>query len=310
MRLSGDTENVGRRRLLLIGAVTALMVAAVAIASLLDVFTGAADAPSPAAGNEVPAIADPPLVRIAAAGDTGTGDANERAVAGQMSKQARKNGRYDGLLLLGDLVYDDGDAALVDQAVTQPFADLLDQGTTLVPVLGNHDYQRGDQSTIMAALGHDRTWYVERIGPVRIIVLDTERMGDPQQTKWLRKTLATAQERGTWTLVAMHKPAYSAGQHGSDKNVQAQWAPLFAKYGVPLVLAGHDHDYQRSKPIDGVTYVVSGAGAKVRPTGRADFTAVSASTRHYLDLLVYQQRILVRVIDQSGALVDTFSISH
>jgi hypothetical protein len=227
-----------------------------------------------------------------------------------MTTQADRNGPYDGLLLLGDLVYADGDAELVDEAVTQPFADLLDNGTVLVPVLGNHDYRSNEQADIMAALGHERSWYVQRVGPVRIIVLDTERTNDPQQTQWLRKTLATRVEPGTWTIVATHRPAYSAGQPGSDENVQAQWAPLFAEYDVPLVISGHDHDYQRSKPIDGVTYLVSGAGADVRPTGRADFTAVSASTRHYLDMVVYKQRILVRAIDQSGSLVDSFTISQ
>jgi hypothetical protein len=301
---------VQKRRLLLIGAVTTLVVAALTIAFLLGTVTRSAEAPSPAASTEAPAIADPPLARIAVAGDTGTGDATARATAKQMTTQADRTGPYDGLLLLGDLVYADGDAELVDEAVTQPFADLLDDGTVLVPVLGNHDYRSNEQADIMAVLGHERSWYVQRIGPVRIIVLDTERTEDPQQTKWLRKTLATRVGPGTWTIVATHRPAYSAGQHGSDENVQAQWAPLFAEYDVPLVISGHDHDYQRSKPIDGVTYLVSGAGAKVRPTGRADFTAVSASTRHYLDMVVYEQRILVRAIDQSGALVDTFTISQ
>lgn len=299
-----------KRRLLLIGAAAALTVVALTIAFRLGAFTRSGEAQSPAAGNEAPAIADPPSARIAVAGDTGTGDATARATAEQMTRQADRNGPYDALLLLGDLVYADGDAELVDETVTEPFADLLDNGTVLVPVLGNHDYRSKEQADIMAALGHERSWYVQRIGPVRIIVLDTERTDDPQQTQWLRKTLATHVEPGTWTIVATHRPAYSAGQHGSDENVQAQWAPLFAEYDVPLVISGHDHDYQRSKPIDGVTYLVSGAGANVRPTGRADFTAVSASTRHYLDIVVYEQRIFVRAIDQSGSLVDTFTISQ
>jgi predicted phosphodiesterase len=301
---------VQKRPLLLIGAVAALMIAALTIAFMLGTSTRSVEARAPAVGNEAPAIADPPLARVAVAGDTGTGGASERATAEQMTRQANRAGPYDALLLLGDLVYEDGNAELVEETVTQPFADLLNNGTVLVPVLGNHDYQSDEQADIMAALGHERTWYVQRIGPVRIIVLDTERTDDPKQTQWLRKTLATREEPGTWTVVATHKPAYSAGQHGSDENVQAQWAPLFAEYDVPLVISGHDHDYQRSKPIDGVTYLVSGAGAKVRPTGHAEFTAVSASTLHYLDILVHKQRILVRAIDQSGALVDTFTISH
>jgi hypothetical protein len=299
---------VQKRRLLLTGTVGALTFAALTIASPPDTFTGSVEAPPPAADSEAPAVADLPLARIAAAGDTGTGAATERATAEQMTRQANRNGPYDALVLLGDLVYADGDAGLVDEAVTQPFADLLDDGTVLVPVLGNHDYRSNEQADILATLGYERTWYVQRIGPVRIIVLDTERTEDPQQTQWLHKTLATRVEPGTWTIVATHRPAYSAGLHGSDGDVQTRWAPLFAEYDVPLVISGHDHDYQRSKPIDGVTYVVSGAGADARPTGRADFTAVSASTRHYLDMVVYEQRLLVRAIDQSGALVDTFTI--
>jgi len=69
-----------------------------------------------------------------------------------------------------------------------------------------------------------------------------------------------------------------------------------------------DHDYQRSKPINGVTYVVSGAGAKLRPTGHEDFTAVSASTLHFVDMLVYSDRIVLRAIDQDGTLVDMFTL--
>jgi hypothetical protein len=55
---------------------------------------------------------------------------------------------------------------------------------------------------------------------------------------------------------------------------------------VQLVLAGHDHDYQRSEPIGAVTYVVSGGAAKLRPANRAEFTEVAWSTHHFVDLLI------------------------
>jgi hypothetical protein len=160
----------------------------------------------------------------------------------------------------------------------------------------------------MTELGRKRSWYVERVGPVRIVVLDSERADDPGQRSWLEKVLTEPQPPGTWTIAAMHHPAYSAGQHGSTPEVQENWVPLFTEHHVPLVLAGHDHDYQRSVPLDGVTYVVSGGGAKLRPTGREDFTAVSQSVRHYLELLAYRDRLVGRAIDQSGALVDEFTI--
>ena len=286
----------------------AVLVAAVGVAYAVGRPSSEEPVPSEVAGERVPPVRDDPLVRLAVAGDTGTGDAAEAATVDEMLDQTRGQAPYDGLVLLGDLVYEDGDVDEVDTAVTEPFAPLTAQGTELVPVLGNHDYESGEQAEILAALGRETPWYVARIGPVRIVVLDSEHADDPEQRSWLEQVLAAPQPPGTWTIAAMHHPAYSAGQHGSTADVQENWVPLFARYDVPLVLAGHDHDYQRSVPLDGVTYVVSGGGAKVRPTGREDFTAVSASVLHYLDLLVYPHQIVGRAIDQSGELVDQFTI--
>jgi 3',5'-cyclic AMP phosphodiesterase CpdA len=218
---------------------------------------------------------------------------------------------FDALLLLGDLVYDRGEPALVDAAVTAPFAPVLDGPTLLVPVLGNHDVVQGEQAEILARLGRTGSWYEERVGPLRIVVLDSTRAEDPEQAAWLDNVLAAPDPPGGWTVVAMHHPAFSAGVHGTDAEVldlRARWAPVFARHRVPLVLAGHDHDYQRSLPQDGVTYVVSGAAAKLRPTGSQSFTAVSSSTRHFVDLAVYADRLELRAIDQQGRLLDSTTL--
>ncbi|MET3768630.1 3',5'-cyclic AMP phosphodiesterase CpdA [Marisediminicola sp. UYEF4] len=267
------------------------------------------EASSPIAGDTVPPIAGNPEARISVAGDTGTRTEAEHATARRMALEAQDD-PYDALLLLGDLIYEDGEVALLGDAVTEPFSPIIDAGAELIPVLGNHDYRSNEQQQILAALGQDNPWYVEQIASVRLIVLDSNRVEDPAQTAWLRNTLAEPTPDRTWTLVAMHHPAYSAGHHGSDLAVRRAWSPLFAEFDVPLVLAGHDHDYQRSLPQDGVTYVVSGAGAKLRPTGREDFTKVSSSTLHYLDLLVYDERLIGRAITQSGTLIDTFTIER
>ena len=264
--------------------------------------------PSPVAGDVVPPIRVAPLVRLAVAGDTGTGDAAQAATVDEMLDQAQGQAPYDALVLLGDLVYEDGDSEEVDTAVTEPFAPLTEMGTELVPVLGNHDYRSGEQAEILTDLGREGPWYVEQVGPIRIVALDSQHADDPAQRRWLEQVLALPRPQGTWTIAAMHHPAYSAGQHGSTAEVQENWVPLFTRYDVPLVLAGHDHDYQRSRSLDGVTYIVSGGGAKLRPTGAEDFTAVSASVLHYLDLLVYSHKIVGRAIDQSGKLVDLFTI--
>ena len=304
---AGRTEALTTTRARVVGAVLLVLVAVAGASYAFVVLRGPEEPiPSRVAGEEVPPVRAAPTIRLAVAGDTGTGDAAQAATVDEMREQVRGQAPYDALVLLGDLVYEDGEVDEVDTAVVEPFAPLTVRGTELVPVLGNHDYKSGEQAEILDALGREASWYVERIGPVRIVALDSELAEDPEQRRWLEGTLALPQPPGTWTIAAMHHPAYSAGHHGSTPDVQENWVPLFARYDVPLVLAGHDHDYQRSLPLDGVTYVVSGGGAKLRPTGAEDFTAVSASVLHYLDLLVYPHRIVGRAIDQSGTLVDRF----
>ena len=246
--------------------------------------------------------------RIAVAGDTGMRNASQDRVARQMATEAQKE-PYDAFIIAGDMVYPDGDSALTQRSVIDPYKPVLEDAK-LVPALGNHDVQSGEGMDIMRQLGRDSAWYVEKIGPVRVIVLDSNRVGNAQQMAWLRRVLDKKQPSGTWTFAVMHHPPYSAGDHGSDKNVQRQWVPLFEQADVPLVLAGHDHDYQRSKELDGITYIVSGGGAKLREAGRASFTAVSASVLHYTDLQVYEDRIEGRAITHDGKTLDEFTIER
>jgi hypothetical protein len=73
---------------------------------------------------------------------------------------------------------------------------------------------------------------------------------------------------------------------------------------VQLVLSGHDHDYQRSVPINGVTYVVTGGVAGTRRTGDAAFTAVSFSWHHFVELAVFRDRLMLRAVNQDLRIAD------
>ncbi len=79
-----------------------------------------------------------------------------------------------------------------------------------------------------------------------------------QQTRWLEQTLsAAAQDDGIdWIIVQMHQDALSSSKNGngSDKGIREAWLPLFDRYGVDLVLCGHDHDYERSWPVRGCNH--------------------------------------------------------
>jgi predicted phosphodiesterase len=269
-------------------------------------------APTTAAPTTVAPSASPtptgPVVRVAIAGDTGTRNESEARTARRMEVDGESD-PFDALLLLGDIVYESGDSALTSRSVSQPFAGVL-KTAKLIPVVGNHDVQSGEQRDILHQLGRESAWYVEQVGPLRVIVLDSNQVGNHQQTAWLRDVLAQQQPSGSWTIAAMHHPAYSAGEHGSSLNVRRRWSPLFEAANVPLVLAGHDHDYERSRPHNGITYVVSGAGAKLRKAGHQSFTAVSTSTLHYVDLRVFDDRLEGRAVAQNGRVIDTFTIKR
>lgn len=247
-----------------------------------------------------------PRVRLAVAGDVGTGDDAEYATA-RLIDALEDERSYDALVLLGDNAYPDGDPDMLQRTVFDPFADVLDGETMLLPVLGNHDVRNGNADRHAAAIGMPARWYATRIDDVLIVSLDSTRPDDPDQLAWLDRTLAASD--ATWKIATMHHPPYSAGYHGSSTAVRDAFTPLFELHGVQLALAGHDHDYQRSRSLHGVTYVVSGGASKVRPTDRSSFTAVAWSTLHFVDLAIWPDRIEARAVDQQARTLDTFTLA-
>ncbi|NML32554.1 fibronectin type III domain-containing protein [Paraburkholderia antibiotica] len=79
-----------------------------------------------------------------------------------------------------------------------------------------------------------------------------------EQTRWLEKVLQQAAHDNDvdWIVVQMHQDALSSSKtgNGSDKGIREAWLPLFDRYGVDLVVCGHDHDYERSYPVRGCNH--------------------------------------------------------
>jgi 3',5'-cyclic AMP phosphodiesterase CpdA len=205
-------------------------------------------------------------------------------------------------MLLGDNVYAAGDPERIRATVFEPFGPLLDTGTDLFAILGNHDEVADTGDAQLAALGMAGRWYAVERGDMLGIALDSTIPNDPEQLAWLEETLAASDAK--WKLVGFHHPPYSSGFHGSNDAVRSAFVPIFERYGVQIVFSGHEHDYQRSNPINGVTYIVTGAASRALRTGIDDFTAVAYSTHHYVDMNIYNDHILLRAIDQDGEQFD------
>ena len=261
--------------------------------------------PDPTALAALPVDEPDVRLRLAVAGDVGHPSPQLRATVATMVAVSRDR-PFDGLVLLGDNVYPDGDPARVAEAVLAPFAPVLDEGVPLFAVLGNHDVQSGRGDEVARRLGMPGRWYQRDLGDVRLIGLDSTQPASAVQRAWLEATLA--QPGPGWTVVALHHPPWSAGWHGSDPDVARELDPVLRRHHVDLVLSGHEHDYERSVPIDGTTYVVSGAATHLRPTARAAFTAAAWATRHFLDVRVVGDRLVVRAVDHAGLVVDAVSL--
>lgn len=158
----------------------------------------------------------------------------------------------------------------------------------------------------MAALGMPGLWWSSLIGDVLFVGLNSNEPDNPRQRAWLVDTLSKTTAR--WKIVSLHHPPYSAGYQGSSADVRRAFAPVFEQYGVQLVLSGHDHDYQRSIPIEGVTYLVSGGAAGARRTSERSFTARSFSWHHFVELDIYSDHLVGRAVNQEGRVADTWTL--
>ena len=257
-----------------------------------------------------PALAAPRL-RFLAVADTGSGDANQRAVGRQMAAVHRRR-PVDLVVLGGDNIYPSGDMALIEATFRRPYAELLAAGVPFHAVLGNHDIRtaNGNPQLAYPAFGMGGRFYNLRRGPVEFFMLDTNVNADWQrQLSWLRTVL----DRSTapWKVVVGHHPIYSSGFYGNDPELAAKLVALMRRRGVQLYINGHEHNYERSRPLEGITYlVVGGGGARLRPVIDTEQTAKAASVYSFAELEASATELRLSAWDQEGRMIDQAVFAH
>lgn len=130
-----------------------------------------------------------------------------------------------------------------------------------MPSKGNHDESKTDCYEYFFPVNGKNSYYSFDYRGVTFIALDSQinfRRGSSQY-RFLEKILQAKRPEDP-IIVFFHLPAFSFAAHGSDRMVQRHLVPLFSRYGVDVVFSGHDHGYQRTRSIDGVTYVVAAGG--------------------------------------------------
>ena len=199
-------------------------------------------------------------VRFAVIGDSGTGDAPQYEVAAEMEAY-RQATNFEFVLMLGDNIYGGHSARDFERKFERPYRSLLDEGVRFYASLGNHDDPNEERLYKPFNMNGER-YYTFKKGNVGFFALDSNYM-DPNQLDWLEKELRNS--NADWKVCFFHHPLYSDGKfHGPDTNLRAQLTPLFLKYGVNVVLSGHEHVYERIKPEQGIYYFVLGNSGQLR----------------------------------------------
>jgi hypothetical protein len=260
---------------------------------------------------------DPDRLTFAAIGDNGSGGRQAMAVASRMAETYR-TAPFGNVFLLGDISYYGKFSDRYEDVFVKPMTPLLDAGVEFDLAIGNHDagLRHSDQSFEeiegeIRLLDTPGRYYSRTYGPADVLFLDSSVPGlrgaeSSEQLEWLDDTLASATSQ--WRIVTMHHPPYSSGHHGSTSGEDDLLVPLLRRHHVDLVLAGHDHDYERTVPLHGITYVVSGGGCKTRKMGYSDFTAVAARILHFLHVDIESDRLNATCIQPGGQVQDRFEL--
>lgn len=243
-------------------------------------------------------------VRFLAFGDSGGGGADQYALMEQMHTVP-----FDLMIHTGDLAYDDGTIDQFEDTVFAVYEDLF-RNIPFFPASGNHDYKTMQGAPFRDVFNlpneNGEKWYSFDYGRVHFVALDTE-ADYSKQMKWLEQDLAATQL--PWKIIYMHRPPYSSGTHGSDTTLRSKLAPIAEKYGVQLVLTGHDHHYERMKPQNGVAYVVTGGGGVgTRSAGTSSFTALSDDVIHFVQVEVGVDELVMHAIDATGKEFDSMVV--
>jgi len=179
---------------------------------------------------------------------------------------------FDVLILLGDLCYAKGNTDVWDV-----FGEALEPIAAIRPVMvlpGNHEnetrtgkgFHAFNTRYCMPDNGHLNQWYSFNLGNIHFVSLSTEDSLERSsaQGSWLAHDLKIASGRGDWTILLAHKaPIGSADKvwcHKKAPVLYAEMEPYLLEFNVQLALFGHIHLYERSMPINGVTYITAGVG--------------------------------------------------
>jgi predicted phosphodiesterase len=196
-----------------------------------------------------------------------------------------------------------------------------DNGLTIpvIPTLGNHERNSTNYYEQFVLPGNEQ-WYYYDWGPtLRVIVLNSEALPSQismDETNWLESVLSQTPNY-MWKIVMFHRNVYYSGGHSNATDLQQYWVPIFDRYHVDIVVQGHTHNYQRTKPMNnsalvfsysvGTMYVTAGGwGAPINSYFPQPYSAYGSDVYHFVLANVYKNGSLhIEAKDVNGITFDS-----
>jgi DNA repair exonuclease SbcCD nuclease subunit len=249
-------------------------------------------------------------VKFAVIGDNGTGDKAQYQIADKLTATHEKF-PFEFVVMMGDNLYGGEAPKDFGQKFEKPYKALLDIGVKFYATLGNHDDPSRQISYQKFNMGGKHYYSFKPKDGVRFFSLDSNYM-DKKQLEWFENELKSSSSE--WKLVYFHHPIYSSGEkHGSNIELRATLEPVFVKYGVDVVLNGHEHFYERIKPQKGINYFIVGSSGQLREgnIGKTELTAKGFDRDNAFMLAeISGDDMFFQVITRKGETVDSGSIKR
>ncbi len=261
-------------------------------------------------------------------GDSGVNSAQQASLTQQMEAESN----ISKVIHLGDLAYESGTFAQFQANYFPLFAPLMSR-LPFFTTPGNHEYETDSAAPYLASMSAPACgvpaadlgrYYSFDSADVHFVSIDSNLLpGDaaPRMLAWMDADLAAT--RKYWKIVFLHHPPYPTGAHVGDPIcalVQKNVNPIAERHGVQLVLAGHEHGYERSFPLvagqkadssqPSTTYVITGGGgASLETVGSLPQCAFSESTWNYLRVDVEGTALTFTATGIGGNVIDRMTLN-
>lgn len=261
-------------------------------------------------------------------GDSGASSPEQQMLVQLMSAEASAS----MVVHVGDMAYPNGTFGEFDSAYYGMNAPLM-RRLPFFSAPGNHEYYTGFAAPYLAGISVPESgvpvadqgrYYSFDRGHAHFVSLDSNLLATSSATEmlaWLDADLAATSQY--WRIVFLHHTPYPTSFHLGDPlcaAVQQFVNPIVERHGVQLVLAGHEHGYERSYPLAAnqpvessapstIYLVTGGGGASLESVSTSAQCALSVEAFNYLRVEVDSRELIVTAIGLDGGEIDRVSLS-